>query len=427
MATCFSLKLDGVQLSPQMVESFKVTISMKYLLPIGELIMNDKGGSFLASLRARVGSIVTVALTDYMASSDWQEPSLDTVAPSKTKPIQMTPLIVCDIKGDNSSGQESMGGKVVLSLAHPWAIFKDFSNHAYPPTALSNLVTQVVSSKVRGYDIPLGKIDQTDDTAGTPRYKCGLSDDEFIQTILLPFMVSSANPMYSFIDDLGKYNLRTFESIYLEEPKVAYVPNMMSWMKVCDAYMKKNPSIENTANYDKVTLGIGGRDIRSVLGSLSPKVFFEDTLSGSIKSGILRKSFKVNKSNFLPVNRTLMDLGPISAGYMYQFRTMEDAVALMYGSTRDLNELISLSVSSTFLGTAVSVGTTANLCVLASDTDNPSVMHWLTGKFAVIEKTYFSEGELLEAKALTTLAKPVVETTNSAIGDQSTLYQGYSE
>lgn len=427
MSKCFSLKLDGMTVSPQSVESFKITVSMKSLLPIGELVINDKGGNFLAALQARIGSILSVWLYEPISSSDGSEPSLDTAKLTTSKPVNMTPLVVCDIKSSNRSTQDSMGGSVTLSLAHPWALFKDFTNHAYAPTAISNIIRTVVSSKVRGYDIPEGVIEQTDDTAGTPRYKCGLSDDEFIQLVLLPFAVSSARPMYSFVDDLGKYNLRTFENIYSDEATVAFVPNMMTWAEVSETYMSKNPTIKDTANYDDILLDIGSGNIRRMLSSLSPKVFFEDTVSGSIKSGILRKTFKINGKNYLPINKALMDLGPISAGYMFQFRTMEDAVSLMYSSTRDLNELTSLVVRSSFLGPESPVGSTANLCVLSTDIETKKAMHWLTGKFVVTEKTYYSEGEMMEAKALTSLAKPVIETVNSAIPNVADLYQGYSE
>ena len=427
MSKCFSLRLDGQRLSPQMIDSFKITVSMKSLLPIGEMVINDSGGNFLAALQARIGSILTVSLYEPLTSSDGSEPTLSTAVASKTRPIDMTQLVVCDVKASNSAAQDTMGGKVTLSLAHPWALFKDFSNHAYAPTSISNVIWTVVASKVRGYDIPIGVIEQTDDTARTPRYKCGLSDDEFIQQILLPFAASSARPMYSFVDDVGKYNLRTFEDIYSEEPIVAFVPNLMTWTQISDAYMSKNPTIKDTANYDELLLDIGGGNIRQMLASLSPKVFFEDTVSGSIKSGILRKTFTVNGKNYLPVNKALMDLGPISAGYMYQFRTMEDAVSLMYSSTRDLNELTSVGVRATFLGTEAPIGSSANLCVLATDTETKSAMHWMTGKFVVTDKTYYSEGEMMEAKVLTSLAKPVIETANSAIKDAVNLYRGYQE
>jgi len=426
MSVCFTIYLDGARLNPQSINSFKITLSMKSLLPIGELRLNDKGGTFIGSLGARMGSIVMAQLTESLTTSDGKEPNSSNVVDSKVKPINLVPLVVCRVIDNNKDGQEYMGGEVILSLAHPWAIFKSFNNHAYPPSTLSNVVQTVIEDKSRGYTIPVGKIDITDDTAGTPRYKCGISDDEFLQQLLLPFLISDANPMYSFIDDLGNYNLRTFENIYKDEATVALVPNQLTWIAISKDYGEANPSVKEIANYDSLTLDIGGASIREMLSSLSPKVYFEDTLSGSIKSGILRKSFKIGKgTNFLPINKTLMDLGPISNGYMYQYRTMEDAVGLMHSSTKTLNELISLQVSSTFCGTNLPIGSSVKLCVLSNTSEKKKSMHWLSGSYVIMDKTYYSEGEMLEAKIITTIAKPIVETLGSDITKTETLYSGY--
>ena len=426
MTKCFSIYIDGERIAPQSVQSFKLTVNVKNLLPIGELVIQDNGGSFLAGLGVKIGSIVTSFLEDVPQNSDGLgDVKLD--APKTTaKPDALTPLVVCRINGSNKNCNESMAGNLTLSLAHPWAIFKSFVNHAYPPQTLGSLIQTVVDDKSRGYPISVGTIDTTDDTAGTPRYKCGISDDEFLTLLLLPFLTSDANPMYSFIDDIGKYNLRSFENLYKVEPTVALVPNMATWSAVSEAYMETNQTIKSFASYTDLALDIGGSAIREMLSALSPKVYFEDTVSGSIKSGILRKSFKLGKKNYLPINKTLMDLGPVSNGYMYQFRTMEDAVGLMQNSTRFLNDLISVAATSMFLGVSLPVGATANLFVVPTEEKKKKVTHWLSGRYVVTEKTYYTDGEMLEAKMLTILSKPIVETNGSAITDISKLYVGYS-
>ena len=424
MSNCFSIYLDGKFLPPQNIISFRVSVSMKFLLPIGELKLNDKGGTFISTLNARVGSTVNAFLSEGLLDSDGKEPKIESAIESKNSPKKLVPLVICRIQSDNSNAQDTLGGTVVLSLAHPWSIFKSYTNHAYPPTTVSETIKTVIEDKTRGYQIDVGIIDLTDDTAGTPRYKCGIPDDEFIQQILAPFAMSDSHPTYSYIDDIGKYNLRTFENIYKDEAITALVPNQVTWIDISEEYCETYPSIENVCNYDSLSLDIGGQDIRDMLSSLSPKVFFEDTISGSIKSGVLRKSFLFNDSNYLPINKTIMDLGPISNGYMYMYRTMEDSVGLMYNSTRVLNELITLHASSTFCGPELSIGKSVNLCVLSTDKENPNSMHWLSGKYVVTDKTYYSEGEMLEAKILTTISKPVVEIKNSTILSKETLYVG---
>lgn len=422
---CFSIYIDGAKLAPQDVLLFKLTLNIKNLLPIGELIVQDNGGAFLAQFKVKVGSIVTAFLEDVPKNSDGTgDVQLDAPA-TNSKKDALTPLVVCRIRGSNENSNESMAGNLTLSLAHPWAIFKSFVNHAYPPQTLSNVIQTLVEDKSRGYPIPIGTIDSTDDSAGTPRYKCGIADDEFLTQVLLPFLTSDSNPMYSYIDDLGKYNLRSFDNLYKVEPTVALVPNMATWSAVSEEYIDKNPTVKSFASYSDLALDIGGSAIREMLSALSPKVYFEDTVSGSIKSGILRKTFKLSGKNYLPINKTLMDLGPVSSGYMYQFRTMEDAIGLMQNSTRFLNDLISVAATSMFIGVDMPVGSTANLFVLPNE-DKKKTTHWLSGRFVVTEKTYYTNGELLEAKMLTVLSKPIVETKGTAIKDTSGLYVGYN-
>jgi len=424
----FVIKMDNEVYASTMVMDFYIEVSVKYAYPRGILILKDNDGSLLAQLKQRIGTIVNVSVCE----SDDVETVEATGKSSAVDKKEFCDLCIVGIRDDCGFNLDSAGGNFTLILMYPWALFKDYTNHAYAAMTASELIKKVVKDTGRGYKIAISDddVDATDDSGKYPKYKIGQSDDEFLVKNVLPFCSVNLNPAYMFIDDFGNFKLKSYRNMYKQSPKVAFVPPYNSYMKYSDTYNTKltaeGESISKFISYTSMKVFIGGEEITDQIKALSPEVYVEHPLTRRIIVGTTRQeSYATPQNKKIPILDSLMNLIGNTDSRTFINRSVDEAVSLNINANSSLDEMFTVEIDIPSAVDVAPIGSTAHLLALVGEGIDQKKTHWLTGKWVVFNNKHYASGSNLGAYTKVTLARPtfLFAAGKSTLADEDVFYK----
>lgn len=403
----------GAQIPDNFIKSFKLYASIFSSIPGAEIVLDDAEGKFLSALALKPGNEVAM-----IAGPGGSE------TPPDSSILTMTPLRIMGVHNPGVFTSEnpqvqlgSLGGDYRIQLAHPWAMQSDWTNHAYRAKH-SDIIKSMITAgdQKRGFKFKNIIIDPTDDSGSVTRYKVGESEARFIHQKLLPYTTIDNQAAYSFVDELGNFQLRSFKRMYDQDPKLTIIPPLSDSMT--QGFYNSESNITQLPLYD------GGwwigRKFLEQLGNFKKKVYVEDPHPDVNLSFVVDLPYQSAIPGFTLMKKEFID--SITSGTdaaIFPFRTFDDVLRLNVNNNGNMNEYFEVSASVDFAADLATVGTTINLN-LANGVD-PTRQHWLNGKWLVVASEHSQHADEMRYYSKYLLARPAVDGLPSGI-DSSTLY-----
>lgn len=407
----FRLEDENDQIPVAAIKAFHLYTSIHTAYPSGYLVIDDPDGRLLAYLAIRPGSLLVVRVIDESEGN-----TLDAAQNTTTESpaYNLTPLVVVGIENTDDDDLElqmmndiedtksigTLGGQVRVHLAHPWALYSDWSTHGYVKRPISEIVREIVqNTSGRGFGFASLDIGTTDDgTDGPTRYKLQESEASFIKNKLLPYALIGDQPVYSFVDEMNNFHFQSFSALYENnDPEITLIAPLAD-----AAY--SNDLLVDAKNPHSITDGFWfiGRNFKDQLPVLKHHIYIEDSES--------QVSFKALSRYRAPVpGYTLLKKAFVAgtdslASHRIPFRFFTDGVRYERSRARVMNEFFEIAVETTMCVDRAIVGGTAELRLLGLE---PGETHWANGKWLVTATEQISREGAAVTKLL--LAKPAIE------------------
>ena len=361
---------------------FKLMSSISEGLPYGYVDLADRNGTFLAEFEhLQIGAVLEISLLDGSGNVDLDDP------------FKWPEFYVLCLEAGCNFNPAKLAGSIRIWFGHSWFIYKDTRNRVFPPTNHGELIKRVLREDERGihYDIEDDNFDTTDDSGEINRFKVKETDWNFIRNKVLPYTTIEQLPAHFFANEFGEFFLKSYQSMYKENPTFMIVPNEAALNE--DGNMGKVNTVANELNIDKAThifyesevdLKIGGPQI---LDELFPYFMFENLEDGSVITGNkklgnqLRRRSGSSFANILPVDNFMISQLNGSSVKTICNRQMLDSLSLLFQSSKQVDEMFVLAIEVNFCGHVTSVGQTCHLVVPDYQIAGERKEHWANGKW----------------------------------------------
>jgi hypothetical protein len=389
------ITLGSNSIDPATVVEFEIDSGFEQILPKGHVKIADQSSKSIAQFWGlSIGTEVTVELYDFEDVTN---------TPIIKYPQKGPKFVILKVTDDDAYNPSKLAGDIVVEFGHPWYLFKDATNHAYPQKNYTELIKMILKDdKGRGFALPAEDkfFAKTDDTGRQNKYKCGTTDYDFIMNQVLPFCTNGQLPMYFFCDDYGNFTLKNFPLLYKEKATILLRPNDQDMSDPNSLKAIKDIGNEVGLKTDDVVfpiagakLSIGGRDVAE---AMMVNWAAESTATASYANGAKLIGSKLtprsgkNFGNILPID--LVAMGKLS-GTSYKIaknRPLTDAMSLVFASAKPLDSIISLTLSAGYVGEKITTGGTAYVAfpMLAygeTETYGEKIAKspWMNGKWVV--------------------------------------------
>jgi len=435
------ISINGEELTHADVYNFRIETDIYSNLPKGSFILRDQGGIHLAKFNIKIGATVTILIIegDNEASSSSNNNSLQStisaavpsilgdIGKKDDKMITYTPFVITDLFEDVKN-TEALDGELYINFAHPWSIYTDFTNHAYPGMQVSELIRKVVEESQRGFNmaVDVKNYEDSSDSGSQPRYKICESDYEFITNKLLPYAQINDAAAYFFIDDIGVSYLQSFKTMFDKEP----VANLVLTGEPEEEHEQLPTIVINSCSID---IAKEPTQSLSILSKVKTKIYIEDLFARKFISGnkLPVTACDLNKGSFFPIDFMLMHMINATSSHNFINRSFEDQFALSSTWQRDLDGMFKLNIYCSFAGCDVNVGDTINFIsgpMVYPNNENSQnpIEHdrWLNGKWLVSRIIHNKDTNVDQTNSILTIIRPTfIITPKTTIVNKELLYQ----
>jgi len=395
----------NAKLPAEFIETFKVSTSIYTSYPIAEMIINDNEGRMNAMLTIKPGNFIQFNFQDVDSGANYQ----------------LTPFVVSGIEQvghseglPNSGKMASLGGMVKIHMCHPWEIYTDWSDQAFD-TNISSIVSDLANQAKKGWSFSSVKVDKTDDSQGTIRYKLQESETEFILNKLLPYATIDHQAVYTFVNEKNEFHLHDFASMFSAVSTAVILPRPEE--------LSQSPSVATALKGELgslpphfITDGTWylGRDFKNMIRAIQPNLLMEEPKAGIAFGGNF--SYQTPIPGYTLLKNTYVTSLTNTSSYAIPHRVLDDGLRLLINQVGILNSFLEIKIVTTLIFDIALVGGVINL-LLAS---TPEVAtHWMNGKWLISGADHFlSQGQYFTQL---TLIKPVIETPTT--DQQAALYK----
>jgi hypothetical protein len=390
--SAFRVKINGVDLREEQIVNITLSYSIHRMIPTGAIVFRDPSGVFFAKFQVSIGSPVNIIIISTQTGG------------GDNDVYEFHPWYVTSISDDSGISPENIAGHITLRISHAWGIYKDFTTHAYPQMVLSKLIKKIIEDESRGIKVDIGEIVDTQDLGNRPRYKYNLSDDAYIEKILLPYCMAESQSCFAYIDEMGQFFLDNFKTMFAREedlclytsPTGQDMDSIKEIKKFKEIQLLGNPLVY-IGDDEKVEFSNGLKIIKN----LHPENIFDNENTGDILSVNSYYHYFTSEEKLLPFDKTFFKTLPTTDRRTFENRFPDDALAL---SRSLFNEHMLLFKAKGFINfsTQINIGSTAYFLPFYLERKD----HWLSGRWILEDLTYYSEGATCLAKQSVTLARP---------------------
>ena len=301
--------------------------------------------------------------------------------------LKLPKFVVLDIQfGDNS---QTLKGIIRVWFGHRLFLFKDTSNHAYPPMKRSELFKKVLKDKTRGFEIKIEDKNfiKSDDAGDTPEYKCCKDDWEFLTQELLPKTCCQQLPVYLFTNIEDKFFLKTFRSLYKSNANVGLFPT-----EINDTSADAESNLKGFANKHKTILHLLGIKSkingRELLSEFHPVFYADSSKNGKMASGY-KTPLNVNADDGTPLEKFLpldfkVSINQGSSIKEFLNDSLEDNLQKLFSDTKNLDRVFTIESKVNFSG-KIKIGDPIDLYLKSG--------HWANGKWIVSKSIIMTDDE----------------------------------
>lgn len=414
------IQIDGGPiLDYHKVRDISIYSSIDSTLPELTFKINDSDGRFISTMQLYLGQIVNVMVRDI--SSDG-----DKIAARDSHFKPLINLCTFTIKRiyDGLEAGNGYSGFIQVWCTQSWRTFGNYKPKIYSPQLNSNVIRDVCknANKLANIGIKEDYWSESSDQGIIPRYKCGESDIEFLETKVLPYTNIDDSNVFFFLDQFGYAHLTSFDKIKSAEEKVIIrAPDSQVndvWEKVNN--LKDEKKIE-AYPYEDIKIDIGDINILKKLGLIKQKVLIVNNNTGKVYDGIQKLSARMGGNsgkafqNVVPVSLINMASMEATSSKIIENRIFDDAMAIAGNSEIQLEDMFQVIVSVGNIVNEVLPGDTLNLIpplqiMDTSETINTSglenkIVSWLDGKW-VVKSVQYNQKEKSKASTSLTLIRP---------------------
>ena len=346
-----------------LIGEFKLFESIYTGLPFGYIDIIDSGGDFISRFpNIQIGASVKF---DFISDLNIE--------------YNLPKFVVLDLEfGDE---EVTLKGKVRIWFGHKLFIFKDTSNHAYPPMKRSELIKKVLKDQTRGFEIPVddNNFVNSDDNGEGPEYKCCKSDWQFLTEDILPKTCNKLLPLYLYTDTNDNFNLKDFKTMFAEKSKVGIFPQQA-------VNGPKNASLnissfmndyETIANMMKISAKVNGKEL---IEEIRPLFYLDLPENLHFASGFKTPLNVTSKDGtplekFLPLDFNIA-LSKGSSVLTFLNDDSENNTKKLFAKSKNLDRTFSIEAKIQLTG-KVQIGKPVDLFI------GPG--HWANGKWIVAE------------------------------------------
>ena len=414
------IQIDGGPiLDYNKVRDISIYSSIDSTLPELTFKINDSDGRFISTMQLYLGQIVNVMVRDI--SSDG-----DKIAARDSHFKPLINLCTFTIKRiyDGLEAGNGYSGFIQVWCTQSWRTFGNYKPKIYSPQLNSNIIRDVCknANKLANIGINADYWNESSDQGIIPRYKCGESDIEFLETKVLPYTNIDDSNVFFFLDQFGYAHLTSFDKIKnAEEKAIIRAPDSQVndvWEKVNK--LKDEKKIE-AYPYEDIKIDIGDIDILKKLGLIKQKVLIINNNTGKVYDGIQKLSAKMGGNsgkafqNVVPVSLLNMASMEATSSQIIENRIFDDAMAIAGNSEIQLEDMFQIIVSVGNIVNELLPGDTINLIpplqiMETSETINipgleNKIVSWLDGKW-VVKSVQYNQKEKSKASTSLTLIRP---------------------
>lgn len=354
------------------VGNFRLFESIYSGLPYGYVDILDSSGSLIEKFpNIQVGAKVAF---DFISDIDEIE-------------LKLPDYVVLDVEfGDES---QTLKGKIRVWFGHKLFLFKDTSNHAYPPMKRSELIKRVLQDQTRGFKIKIedDNFIKSDDAGDTPEYKCNEDDWTFLTETLLPKTCCQQLPVYLFTDIEDTFYLKTFRSMYKKNSTIGFLPTEINDMSEdastnLQAFMKRHKS-------NLYLLGISSKiDGKNLLEEIHPLFAVDSAQNGKLAAGY-KTPLNINTNDGTPLEKYIpldfkVSLSQGSSIKLYLNDSLEDNMQKLFSDTKGLDRIFVIESKIPFSG-KIKIGEPVDLYLKTG--------HWANGKWIVSRSVIMTDEE----------------------------------
>lgn len=331
-----------------------------------------------------------------------------------------------------------LAGAVTVFCEHTLKLYPDCSSHAYKPQKISELIGTITDDMVstKGNVCKIYKddanFDKSAEDTNLPRYKCGLSEVEFIEKFLLPKMNMGRKNGFYFLDHKGNFHLKSFENLLKEQPKALISPYEVtlteSELKSINKYASETLNLTKRYSFSKVKMQIGKPD--DYFNEFSKGVYIE--VPGSTEQGFKVVGFsstariKMDTVSKVPLFAESVNHMPVLKSDFFENTFVSEATAIECARQVNLNDLFSIElILNNQIIDDLSVGDTVYFYPKNLKSEDDRIYHWALGKWVVKTMSVLKPQKHISAPLCTmlTLIRPSFPRLNDKSSvDDSFLY-----
>jgi hypothetical protein len=405
----------GEVINETMIDSLSIKHSIYDAIPTASVTISDKGGTQLGEFVMPYGSFFETVIVDYGSKDAQLKPDGKYKSNPHTSEgydpaayVKVHDWTLIGAIDDSSIDVKMIQGKLTYIFAHPWFVYRDVLNHAYPPMRTDELVKKVLKEGVRGYPLldPIdGNFNKTDDEGRVPRYKVQTTDLEFIVDDLMPITSIGYDAPYFFTDTWGYQHLRSFGSMIAESPKIIFAPKTTD---IQDNEVKKR--LYEMISSNGITEDGYVETMERTVAMYAPDK--KEAFSKEVKPAFIVEDINVAKTyalgnrdpgtkmpgetgRFFPMTLMSRQLLQGTSVKVRNHRLLGDSISSVFADNKVLNECFVMEIVSKFTGQYGLPGMTALVYVFKLDMldlntgTHYNADHWAEGKWLIAETEHF--------------------------------------
>jgi len=365
-------------------DGFFIKSSIEEGLPYGWVKILDPEGVTLAQFEnLQIGADINLKLTDTQ---------------NDLNIFDFPQFKVLYIEDDCELNYSMFAGSITIWFGHPWFLYKDIKNHAYKPMDASELIKKILTDRSRGmrFTVKDENFDVCDETE-IGSFKICESDWDFIHNKILPYTSINQLPVHFFCNHDNQFFLRSFENMFKQNPKALLMPaeeliadedNAKNMKSIID-----NNNLFSTFQINAAWIKIGNEKI---IKELYPSFYFENLVNNSFVNGNKKPANKLMErngalfGNILPLDKKFMDFNEGTSVKVIHNRPLISSMILLFQTSKIIDNMFEITVSTNFTGEALSIGDTVHIYVPIFQIENEKKKSWINGKWMIKQLDFMS-------------------------------------